>query len=89
MTKKMPPHLDKRYPLQASIHETKNAAHKVQERLDARCQNETEEKFLDRYVDIDKYETIERSECVAHFLGKSPNRVGIIQDYYSIRRLVG
>ena len=59
MIKKIPPYLDKRYPTQESIHETKNAAHEVQKRCDARSWNETEEQLHDRYVEIEKYETAE------------------------------
>ena len=73
MIQKIPPYVDKGYPPQESIHETKNAARKVQKLQDAHFWNETEEKFHDRYVYIEKYETVERSKCVAHFLGKVPN----------------
>ena len=89
MTQKMPPYIDKRYPPQASVHETKNAAHKVQKRRDSGCWNETEEKFHDRYVDIEKYETVERSKCVARFVGKGPNRAGSVHNSYCKMRLVG
>ena len=89
MTQKMPPYLDKWYPPQAFIHETKNAAHEVQKRLDAHCWNETELKFHDWYVDIDKYETVERSECVALFVGEFANGAGSIHNCYRPRRLVG
>ena len=89
MAQQMPPYFDKGYPPQASINETKNAAREVQKRCVARCWNETEEKFYDRYVDIEKYETVERSELVARFVGKFPNISGIIHNSYLPRRLVG
>ena len=63
----MPPYFDKGYPPQAYIHKTKNAVREVQKRRDARYWNETEEKFDDWYVDIEKYETVERSKRVARF----------------------
>ena len=59
MTQKMPPYLDKRYPPQAFIRETKNAAHEVKKRRDAHFWNETEEKFHDWYVDMEKYKTMD------------------------------
>ena len=40
----------------------KNAAHGVQEGHDARCWNEIEGKFHGRYVNIETYETVERSK---------------------------
>ena len=89
MTQKMPPYLDKRYPTQASVHETKDAAHEVKKRHDARCWNEIEEKLHDRYVDIETYETVERSECIARFLGTVPNRAGRINNSYRAMILVG
>ena len=85
----MPLYFDNGYPPQAFIHETKNAAREVQKRRDARCWNETEEKFHDRYVDIDNYETVERSECIARFVSKVTNREGSIHNCYRPRRLVG
>ena len=89
MTKKMPPYLDKIYPLQTSVHETKNSALEVQKRCDARCQNETEEKSHNWYIDIKKYETVERSKCVAPFVGKVFNGEGSIHNRYCPRRLFG
>ena len=89
MTKKMPPYLDKRYLTQASIHETKNAAHEVQKSRDAHCWNETEEKFHYLYVDIEKYETFERSKCIARFVGKFTNGAGSIHSRYRPSILVG
>ena len=89
MTQQMPPYSDKGYPPYASIHETKNAYHEVKTRRDARCWNETKEKFHDRYVYIEKYEKFERSKCVARFVGKVPNREGRIHNSYRERRLVG
>ena len=41
--------------------------HEVQKRRDAHFWNEIEEKFHDWYVDMEKYKTVERSECVALF----------------------
>ena len=89
MTQQMPPYIDKMYPPQASVHETKNVAHEVQKRRDARCQNETEEKFHDQYVDIEKYETVERIKYVARFVGNFPNGAGSVHNFYRPRRLVG
>ena len=89
MTQQMPPYLDKSYPPQASVHETKNAAHYVQRRCNEHLWNETEEKFHYLYVDIDKYETAERSKCVARFVGKFPNGAGGVHYLYRTRILVG
>ena len=89
MNQKMPPYIDRRYPPQVSIHEIKNAAHEVQKRRDARCWNEIEGKFHYRYVDIDKYETVERIECVARFVGNVPNGSGSIHNRYFPRGLDG
>ena len=89
MTQKMPPYSDKGYTPQASIHKTKNSAREVQKRRDARCWNETEEKFHDRYVDIEKYEMVERSKCVARFVVKVTNGTVSIHNRYRPRRLVG
>ena len=85
----MPLYFDNGYPPQAFIHETKNAAREVQKRRDARCWNETEEKFHDWYEDNEKYETAERSKSVAGFVGKVPNGSGSIHNHYCPRRLVG
>ena len=89
MTQQMPPYLDKRYPPQASVHETNNVAHELQKRLDARCWNETEEKFHDQYVKIEKYQMVERSKCVASFVGKVTNGSGSSHNRYRLRILVG
>ena len=67
----------------------KNAAHEVQKRCDARFWNETEEKFHDQYVKIEKYQMVERSKCVASFVGKVTNGAGSIHNSYRPRRLVG
>ena len=72
-TQQIPPYSDKGYPPYSSIHETKNAAREVQRHHDARCWNEIEEKIHDWYVDIEKYETVERSKCIAHFVVKVSN----------------
>ena len=40
------------------------------------------------YVDIEKYETVERSKCVVRFVGKVPNGAGITHNHYGPRRLV-
>ena len=61
----------------------------VQKRCDARCWNETEEKFHDRYVDIEKYETVKRSKYIARFVGTASNRADIIHNYYRPRIFVG
>ena len=58
-------------------------------RRDARFWNKIEETFHDQYVEMDKYETVERSECVARFLGKVTNGAGSIYNYYCPRILVG
>ena len=89
MTQKMPSYLDKMYPQQAFISETKNAAHEVKKRRDAQFWNETEEKFHDWYVDMEKCETVERSECVALFVGEFANGAGSIHNCYRPRTLVG
>ena len=89
MTQQTTPYFDKGYPLQASTHETKMQLCKVQKSCDAHCWNETEEKSHDRYVDIEKYKTVERSECVVRFVGKVTKRAGRIHNYYFPRRLIG
>ena len=89
MTQQMPPYLDRRYPSQASVNETKNASHEVQKRLDERCWNGTKEKFYNLQVDINKYVTFERSECFARFVGKFPNRANGVYNHYRLSIQVG
>ena len=89
MIQQIPPYADKGYPPQASIHKTKNSAREVQKCCDARCWNEIEEKLHDRYVDIETYETVERSKCIARFLGTVLNRAGRINNSYRTMILVG
>ena len=62
---------------------------KVQKRRDNFCWNETEEKFHDRYADIEKYETVEINKCVAHVVCLVPNVAGNIHNCNHLRRLVG
>ena len=50
--------------------------------------NETEETFHDWCVNIEKYETFERSKIVAHFVCLVPNGAGIIHNSYRPRILV-
>ena len=48
-----------------------------------------ENKFHDWYVDIEKYETVDRCECVARFVGNVFKGAGSVHDHCCPRRKVG